>query len=499
MGNKTADVGLIIEGNYPYMSGGISSWIHDIIKTQSHLSFHIVAILAPGSNTTPRYQIPENVLSISNLFLQVLPPGSPHLSREAAFFSSLERILVRFFQSGTLADLKDLIALLSPYRSRLGYRFLLESEETWAMLLRMYEKTFPGGSFVDFFWSWRSIFGGLFSILLHPLPPAKMYHSLCTGFAGIYGARASLESGKPLLLTEHGIYTNERRIELGAAQWIHDLGESDLHIDPTNAELRKLWINTFASYSKICYEASNRIISLFKENREVQEVEGANPKRLDVIPNGVHYDRFSTKQSSVETPQPTIALIGRVVPIKGIKTFLIACQMIKDEIPNLRALVLGTLDEDPAYFSECVELIKHLDLTDTVEFLGEVHLDDYLSSIDVLVLTSVSEAQPLVVLEAGAAGIPAVVTNVGSCRDLIYGSADENPSLGAGGAVVPVSDARGVAHEVIVLLKDPALRKQCGRILQTRVKKYYNSQAQHHAYRELYEKMSSRSGAVWQG
>ena len=64
-------------------------------------------------------------------------------------------------------------------------------------------------------------------------------------------------------------------------------------------------------------------------------------------------------------------------------------------------------------------------------FTGAVNIVEYLGRIHVVVLTSLSESQPLTILEAGAAGIPFVATNVGSCREVIEGRSDEQPLTGS--------------------------------------------------------------------
>ena len=108
--------------------------------------------------------------------------------------------------------------------------------------------------------------------------------------------------------------------------------------------------------------------------------------------------------------------------------------MLCRDNPEVEALIMGPEDEDPAYAAECRQLAADLGLNGNLRFTGRVRLDDYLPRIDAIVLTSISEAQPLTVLEAGAAGIPSVVTDVGACRELILGRADEEPRLGPGGA-----------------------------------------------------------------
>ena len=104
------------------------------------------------------------------------------------------------------------------------------------------------------------------------------------------------------------------------------------------------------------------------------------------------------------------------------------------------------------YYEECVELVENLRLQNTVIFTGRANVIDFLPKIDVVVLTSISESQPLVILEAGAAGIPCVTTDAGSCPELIYGKIDESPPLGPGGAVTPLSSPGSIADSITLLL-----------------------------------------------
>ncbi len=93
-----------------------------------------------------------------------------------------------------------------------------------------------------------------------------------------------------------------------------------------------------------------------------------------------------------------------------------------------------------------------------------------------MVLSSLSEAQPLTVLEAGAAGIPCVTTNGGSCRETLHGTADEDPAFGMGGIVTDVVAPDQIAEGVIKPLRaDDQLRRQMGRTLRARVHNLYPS------------------------
>lgn len=484
---KQADVCLILEGTYPYVSGGVASWTHELITRQEHLTFHIVAILPKDAKQKMVYTLPKNVLSVTNVHLQNLPEnGSSSAKFAEVIRRKLRKPLTAITHHGGLKDFKEFVDLVSPYAKHLGAEALTDCEDTFNLITDMYEESFNESSFLDYFWSWRALMGGLYALLLAPLPNAKIYHTLSTGYAGVMAARAKLETGKPVILTEHGIYTNERRIEIASADWLEETASKILTIDKLRRNLRDFWINSFASYSRICYEACDRIVTLYEGNQRTQILDGASPEKLMLISNGVDVDRFNAIVRKTKK-YPVIALIGRVVPIKDIKNFIRACAVVRAQLPDLKAYVIGPTDEDQDYYLECVVMVEHLGLQDTIEFTGKVVVDDYLGSIDVMVLTSISEAQPLAILEAGACGIPTVATDVGACRELLLGTLAEQPSLGAGGVISPLSNPAAIAEGILTLLTQGDVYRSCSDAIRARVNAYYHKNSQHAAYRALYQ------------
>lgn len=483
------DVCFLLEGTYPYVAGGVSGWVHELIREQSHLTFHVTAILPPDASLEYRYELPENVVGINNIILHRLRKGSGKLSQSTKkeLFKRLETPLLNLQSRARTRDLKKIMSLLAEHENQMGSSILMDSEDVWIMMIRMYNTTMGNNSFLDYFWSWRALMGGLYSMLLADIPKAGCYHALCTGFAGLLLSRIKLETQKPCLLTEHGIYTNERRIEISAADWLEDQRSLNLNVERNRFEksLRDLWIETFASYSKLCYEACEKIFTLYEGNKELQLEDGADPDKLFVIPNGIDFERYSNIKRDAEHP-PTVALIGRVVPIKDIKTYIRGIANLQQSVKNLRAWVMGPMDEDEEYYQECVEIVEYSNLGDVVEFTGKVKIDEYLGQIDVIVLTSLSEAQPLVLLEAGAAGIPSVATEVGACREIIEGRSDEKPALGAGGIVCSLSSPGEVAQALERLLTDQSFYQSCSKTIKERVQVYYNKQDQHKAYKAVY-------------
>jgi glycosyltransferase involved in cell wall biosynthesis len=484
MVGRDVDVCLVLEGTYPYVTGGVSNWAHDLIRARAELSFHLVALVPPGPEAPMRFELPPNVTGVTRIELQRLDAGPPMSSGLDALMRQLEDPLVRLTTKGGLGEVTEIVRALERDGAGLGRDALLNSRPAWELLLRMYERQCPHVSFLEYFWTWRTLLLGFYSVLLAPIVPARVYHPLCTGYAGLYAARARLHTGRPVLLTEHGIYTNERRVEITLADWLQEDAVETFSIDRLHRDLRDLWIDTFTSFSRACYAASSRIVTLYEGNTVLQRQDEADPERLLVIPNGIEV--VARVARARQQAPPTVALIGRVVPIKDIKTFLRASAALREYVPDVRVWVLGPLDEDPGYVDECRALTAHLDLESTVEFKGKVSLADYYPLIDVVVLTSISEAQPLVILEAAACGIPSVATDVGACRELILGRSDEEPSLGAGGVVTPLANPVATASALRWLLMDRDAYARCGQAAQARVRRYYDKADLDLAYGRLY-------------
>jgi glycosyltransferase involved in cell wall biosynthesis len=493
--SQKADICLIFEGSYPYVTGGVSGWAHGLIKEQHHLSFHICAIAPRDGNLSFKFSLPSNVVGMTTIRLNELAPGSAVSSSLAgklhqALRDPLSRLMSN--QPMEIDQLRQIMDVLRSGRSEFGTEALLDHEKAWAQLVALYEASFHDHSFLDYFWSYRAIVGGLYSTLLAPLPQADIYHAMSTGYAGLMAARAKVETGKPVFVTEHGIYTNERRIEVASADWLETTASKALTIDKPRRDLRDLWIDSINNFSRVCYEASDRIVTLFSGNQQSQRDDGARSEKMQVIPNGVDVRRFASLAHRRQAT-PTIGLIGRVVPIKDIKTFIRACALLRQSAPELKAYIIGPTDEDPQYYSECMTLVQLLGLERTVHFTGQAKVDDYIPQFDVLVLTSISEAQPLVMLEAGAAGIPIVTTDVGACREIIEGAPDEAPNLGLGGIVTPLASPASTADAIFTLLSDNALYEAASNSIRERIAQYYNETIQQQAYRSLYAQYLRRT------
>jgi glycosyltransferase involved in cell wall biosynthesis len=479
-----ADVCIVVEGAYPYVSGGVSAWVHGLIRRQKDLQFTVVAILPEPPAPPAKYSPLPNLARLHHLYLSETYGGAGWPRPRAFDQAEFDKAVDLFLSSGGLAELANVDRLIAPLVKARRTADLLDSALAWNLVSELYAREMPHESFLHFFWAWRALFGGLVATLSFPLPPARVYHTVSTGYAGLLAARAAVETGRPALITEHGIYTNERRIEILQADWIVDTVDKGFALHDPRRDLRDFWTRAFESYARACYQACTEVITLHGANQSAQIMQGAAPERMRIIPNGVDYTTLSAlPRASAEDP-PTVALIGRVVPIKDIKTYIQAIDLLRPRFPGLTALVMGPTDEQPDYYEECKKLVSELNLDATLRFTGQVDVTQYLPRIHVNVLTSVSESQPLSVLEAGAAALPTVASNVGACREILFGRRDDQ--LGEGGILTDVASAEQTAVAIGELLRDHDRRTRFGLIMQQRVQRYYDLGVVDEAYATIY-------------
>ncbi|MCU6454543.1 GT4 family glycosyltransferase PelF [Sphingomonas sp. A2-49] len=487
-GGPEADVCLIVEGAYPYVIGGVSGWLQDLIAHLPDVTFAIAAI-KPGAEDAPfRLTPPPNVIAVTEIGLAPEPCMPRPIADAVAI--PIADALVAFVATGDADRLGRLIDLIGGMTHPPATGDILSHPAVFARLRRHYQAMLPKASFHHYFWAMRVLLGGLLAVLTAPLPRARAYHTISTGFAGLLAARAARQTGRPAFVTEHGIYLLERQIEVMMADWIGDQVDTGLELERSVRDLRDLWVRAFSSYATACYEACDPIIALYGENTQVQRRLGAAPGRVRVIPNGIDSSRFAAMADARDPAHPLVVLLGRVVPIKDIKTFIRAAAIVHADRPDIRFAVLGPADEDPEYAGECIRLVDDLGLGAVFDFAGRVRIEDWMARIDLLVLTSLSEAQPLVILEGGACGIPVVAPDVGSCREMIEGRGGDD--TGHGGIVTPLVNPAATAAGILAIAADPERRAAMGETMRERVRRDYDHGTIIGAYRDLYRSLVAR-------
>ncbi|SMF09208.1 GT4 family glycosyltransferase PelF [Desulfovibrio gilichinskyi] len=489
---KEYDVCLLLEGTYPFVSGGVSSWIHNLIKGMPDLTFTAVCILATSKEKAEyKYEVPDNFVDPKIIYLH------DHVDIKQSMFNKISKKnmqkMTEFHKNIDLLDIDFMKEIVTLFREgKFPLSELIHGKKTWDLLIERYGPEVNKESFIDYFWTFRFTHLPIFKMLPLELPKAKVYHTISTGYAGLLGVIARITTGRPLLLTEHGIYVKERKIEISQAEWIYHKNDDRFRVDSKLGAIQTFWIRMFEQLGKICYDYSSEIYTLYEGNKQLEILEGADPAKIKIIPNGISLKNFlGLKPEDHDYKGQTefaVGFVGRVVPIKDVKTFLRACKIVALKIDKLKVYIMGPTEEDEEYYEECLNLVKLLHLENIVEFTGKVKVADYLPILDVIVLTSISEAQPLVIMEANCAGVPAVASDVGSCRELLEGRTISDKALGPSGIVTKVADPVGTGEAILTILQKPVLRKKMSLAGIERVKTFYKESDLNKTYLKIYHK-----------
>ena len=163
--------------------------------------------------------------------------------------------------------------------------------------------------------------------------------------------------------------------------------------------------------------------------------------------------------------------------------------LARGSLPELEGWVIGPFDEDQDYYAECLQLVEAMGQSEHIRFLGMQNVAEMLPKLGVTVLTSISEAQPLVLLECMSGGVPFVATDVGSCREIAIGLTPQDQDLGVAGEVVPIASPVKTAEAIVRLLGDQERWQRYQAAGLERVRQIYDEQLMYQRYHELYREL----------
>lgn len=460
---------LILEGSYPYTMGGVSIWVDSLIRSTPEHEYVLWAISDREANKGKFvFELPPNVVHVEECFLDSALKMKVTRNRNIHFTKEAKQEIEKLIRCQS----PDWELLLRTFKDKsINPLELFMSEDFLTILKCFCEDEFPFAGFADLYWTIRSMFLPLLFLLTQPFPEADIYHSVSTGYAGVLGGLASIQLGKPYVLTEHGIYTREREEEILRADWVVPI-------------FKELWISMFYMYSRFAYQQAWRVTSLFRRASLIQQDIGCDAKKSVIIGNGIDVERFSAIPAKKDNQWIDIAAIARVTPIKDIKTMIYTFSRLKEEVKNARLHILGGFEDDAAYYQECVSLIKFLEVKDIL-FAGVVDVPKYLENIDFTLLTSISEGQPFAILESMAAGRPLVATDVGSCRELIEG---ENDTFGPAGIFAPPMNQTELLNALIEMCRNKRMREEMGAAGRQRIIKNHKLDEMVNKYLSVYKK-----------
>jgi glycosyltransferase involved in cell wall biosynthesis len=189
--------------------------------------------------------------------------------------------------------------------------------------------------------------------------------------------------------------------------------------------------------------ASKIVVPSASVAKAAEKLAGVPASKIVVIPNGIAPADF---QRPPGRSGATIGFIGRLDPIKRVTTLIWAMPMLD---PGISLQIFGEGEDRPAIEAE----IARLNLQSRVTLHGFVTaVAAALATLDVLVLPSAAEGFPLVLIEAMAAGVPIVATDVPGIRDVIID--------GVNGILAPANNLPGLAAAIRQALTDQELRSK---------------------------------------
>ncbi len=430
--------------------------------------------IVPEKGQKYKFELPENVVDLVEISLS----DKLHALKKKRRTQQQWKIIEDFhdhMNNGQLKHFDKFYQQLSPTEPKaLTTENLFKDFQGWELLTKKYNINHPISPFIDYYWAWRATHIPMFQMIQTYVPNADLYHAISTGYAGLLGAIAKAKTKKPFILTEHGIYSKEREMEIN---------QSDLF----KGYQKRMWKKNYNSLSKITYEHADKIIALFHRNRDIQIQAGASADKCIVIPNGIHVKDFTSISKNSHTGF-NIGFIGRMVPIKDVKNFIMAARIIKDDLPKAHFYLIGPQDENPKYFKELLILVDNLKLKESVTFTGKVDVKKYFPILDAFCLTSIKEAQPLSIIESMIAGVPVVATDVGDVSHIL---------LHDGIVVAPKSPDK-IALGVLRYATDPAFKRECVEQGRERAIKDYDLNTLINRYGDIYKQYAENEVAEWQ-
>ena len=226
---------------------------------------------------------------------------------------------------------------------------------------------------------------------------------------------------------------------------------------------------------------AHRVVAVWTAGeRTLREVLPAD--RVGLIDNGVPVDGYPEREEGNDPPR--VLYVGLLTPRKGVLDLLAASRMLRERgVAHELWLLGGTPDEGPAAEAEV-----RAGLDDSAKLLGTrppEAMPAEFAAADVFCLPSWWEAMPLSVLEAMAAGLPVVATDVGD-----VGRAVDD---GVTGYVVPAKNAEKLAEALESLLTDRELRLKMGVAGRGRVVDMFSSEVTAARVSELYAELEEKA------
>jgi glycosyltransferase involved in cell wall biosynthesis len=251
----------------------------------------------------------------------------------------------------------------------------------------------------------------------------------------------------------------------------HSMGLPD-HFEPHNRMLTGI-TDAFVAVAK-------------RQKLYLARSQGLPAAKIHVIHNGVDLERFTPRESNGEFRQrlgipldaPVAGVVACLRPEKNLGLFLDAAACVHDQLPHARYLIIG----DGPQRKKLESLARDLGIDQCVHFAGLCSdVRDGIAAMDVVMLTSLSEAFPISLLEAMASARPVIATRVGAIPEMVVHN--------EGGLLVPPNDCDSLAAAMTELLADPTRCRQMGQSARAFVQQRFDVRTMVRGYERLFARL----------
>ena len=508
---EDVDVAIVMESTYPYLKGGVSAVVHDIITGNPDLSFGIIHIAwSSTSPLTDLYHMPDNVAWVRVLYLSMeeheeflrTRPQDLRMGRRGRR-ALAERLVAALRSLAEDADCGPVWDLIADGMAASTRRYPL-----WALLgtrefMEVYRDSMPnlGMSMADLFWSLRDFFSLAYAVLSETMPRAAVYHAHTTGYAALLAANAAREHGTSYLLTEHNLYVRDTVNTLLDRRMDQTVTLTDYRFfDVTSRE--RMWMAWWLEMGRMCYPGAYATTYLYPAAIEEARALGGDPSKAVVIPNGIVTEEFDAafaaqrektrgiRAEGADSHLWRLVYIARVVPIKGLMDLIESIRILRERGLSIHLDVCGPTEHMPEYYERCCARIAELGLEDAITIRGTVKVRQCLTEFDLFLLPSYNEGLPVVSLETMGAGIPTVSTDVGAVRTVVEDEivGPDSRVWGPCGLVIVPGDPEIMADGVERIIRDIDLYEQLSLAARGRVEAAYDLHRVNAAYNDLYRR-----------
>jgi glycosyltransferase involved in cell wall biosynthesis len=344
------------------------------------------------------------------------------------------RVVLQLIDDASLGGGQMHVLLLSKYLQRENIEVVIATEATGWLVEQAQILEIPTYAIaISNKLTWQS-FQNIYQLLKTQKFDVVHTHGGTAGFWGRLVA-ACLKNKPKIIHTYHGLHY------LNTAQ--------------TKSIKQKIKTAIFQQIDQLLLQITDRIICVCRSDYEKAiAAKVASPSKTSIIYNGIEIDKFShplnketaRKKFDVAPVDFIFGNVGRLHEQKGHKYLLQAFAKVAD---RARLLIIG----DGDLKDELIKLATDLGISDRVLILGarsDVH--EFLSAIDVFVMPSLWEGQPIALLEALAMGKPCIVSDVDGIPEII--------TNGVNGYLVKRTDVAGLTQTMNKALDNPEILQQ---------------------------------------